>query len=49
MRLELADLVGADNTCLVSTGVFLRKVIEEHERKLPYWRIIDACHPLVKN
>ena len=48
MRLDLAIEDGADNTCPVTTGIFLRQVIEEQGNRLPYWRIIDDRHPVVK-
>ena len=48
MRLDLAKVMGADNSCPVSTGIFLRKAIEEHGKEIPYWRLIDENHPLVK-
>ncbi len=49
MRLELAMEVGADNTCPLTTGIFLRKAIEDNpSAKFPYWRVIDSNHPLVK-
>ena len=48
MRLDLAIEEGADNTCPVTTGIFLRQVIEEQGNQLPYWRIIDDRHPVVK-
>ena len=48
MRLDLAKEAGADNTCPVSTGIFLRKAIEAHKDEIPYWRLIDEHHPVVK-
>ena len=39
---------GADNSCPVSTGIFIRKAIEEHGKEIPYWRLIDENHPVVK-
>ena len=48
MRLDLAKEAGADNTCPVSTGIFLRKAIEAHKDEIPYWRLIDKHHPVVK-
>ena len=47
MRLDLANTKGADNTCPVTTGIFLRMVIEDNIENFPYWRIIDQNHPLV--
>ena len=48
MRLDLAKEIGADNSCPVSTGIFIRKAIEEHGKEIPYWRLIDENHPVVK-
>ena len=48
MRLDLAKEMDADNSCPVSTGIFLRKAIEEHGKEIPFWRLIDENHPLVK-
>ena len=48
MRLDLAKETGADNSCPVSTGIFIRKAIEEHGKEIPYWRLIDENHPVVK-
>ena len=48
MRLDLARDKGADNTCPLTTGIFLRKAIEEHGDDFPFWRVIDEHHPLVK-
>ena len=47
MRLDLANTKGADNTCPVTTGIFLRMVIEDNIENFPYWRIIDQSHSLV--
>ena len=47
MRLDIANTKGADNTCPVTTGIFLRMVIEDNIEKFPYWRIIDQNHSLV--
>ena len=47
MRLDLANTKGADNTCPVTTGIFLRMVIEDNTENFPYWRIIDQNHSLV--
>ena len=47
MRLDLAKETGADNSCPVSTGIFIRKAIEEHGKEIPYWRLIDENHPVV--
>ena len=43
MRLDLAKEIGADNSCPVSTGIFIRKAIEEHGKEM-----IDENHPVVK-
>ena len=48
MRLDLAKEMDADNSCPVSTGIFLRKAIEEHGKEIPFWRLIDENHPVVK-
>ena len=48
MRLDLAKEMDADNSCPVSTGIFLRKAIEEHRNEIPFWRLIDENHPVVK-
>ncbi len=47
MRLDIANTKGADNTCPVTTGIFLRMVIEDNIENFPYWRIIDQNHSLV--
>ena len=50
LRKELAVNAGADTTCPVTTGIFLRMAIEQHlnTNDFPYWRIIDENHPIVK-
>ncbi len=48
MRLDLAIQEGADSSCPVTTGIFLRQAIEKHGSQIPYWRVIDDCHPVVK-
>ena len=48
MRLDLAAAEGADNTCPVTTGIFLRELIVKKGNEIPYWRVIDEYHPLVK-
>ena len=50
LRRELALKAGADNTCPVTTGIFLRMAIEQHKDdvKFPYWRVVDEKHPIVK-
>ena len=47
MRFELAEQMKADNTCPVSTGIFLRIAVAEKNHEIPYWRLIDENHPLV--
>lgn len=58
MRRELAARHGADATCPVSTGIFLRIIaeaaIEEHQNGAeigvitPFWRIISPTSPTAK-
>lgn len=55
MRFELAKEKGADNTCPVTTGIFLRLAIEEvldkftiDDSPLPFWRVVDETHPVLK-
>ena len=50
LRRKLAQKVGADNTCPVTTGIFLRIAIEQNmgDVDFPYWRVIDENHPVVK-
>ena len=50
LRRKLAQKVGADNTCPVTTGIFLRMAIEQNMGNVnfPYWRLIDENHPVVK-
>ena len=48
MRLDLSKQAGAANTCPVSTRIFMRKAIEAHKDEIPYWRLIDEHHPVVK-
>ena len=50
LRRELALKAGADNTCPVTTGIFLRMTIEQNKDDInfPYWRVIDEKHPVVK-
>ncbi len=54
MRRDLARTVSADNTCPVSTGIFLRIAIEQQLRPghtitsdFPFWRVVDETHPVV--
>lgn len=58
MRKDLADLYGADKTCPVTSGIFLRIVAEaayeEYEEGkalrniCPFWRIINEKAPVAK-
>ncbi len=55
MRHALAKEKGADNTCPVTTGIFLRIAIEEvlgvfkiDDAPIPFWRVIDEKHPILK-
>ena len=50
MRFQLANSCGADNTCPVTTGIFLKMAIEQYKENphFPYWRVIDHTHPVVK-
>ena len=50
LRRGLALKAGADNTCPVTTGIFLRMAIEQHKDDVnfPYWRVVDEKHPVVK-
>ena len=50
LRRKLALKAGADNTCPVTTGIFLRMAIEQHKDDVnfPYWRVVDEKHPVVK-
>ena len=50
LRRELALKAGADNTCPVTTGIFLRMAIEHYKDDVnfPYWRVVDEKHPVVK-
>ena len=50
LRRKLAKKTGADNTCPVTTGIFLRIAIEQNmgDVNFPYWRVIDEKHPVVK-
>lgn len=56
MRLALAREMGADNTCPVSTGIFLRIAVEEallsnseiDDSPLPFWRVVDEKHPVLR-
>ena len=50
LRRGLALKAGADKTCPVTTGIFLRMAIEQHKDYVtfPYWRVVDEKHPVVK-
>lgn len=55
MRADLALHAGADVTCPVSTGIFLRLAIEDvltmfaiEESPLPFWRVVDEKHAVLK-
>ena len=50
LRRALASIAGADNTCPVTTGIFLRMAIEQNKDDVnfPYWRVVDEKHPVVK-
>ena len=50
LRRDLALKAGADNTCPVTTGIFLRMAIEQHKDNVnfPYWRVVDEKHPVLK-
>ena len=50
LRRGLALKAGADKTCPVTTGIFLRMAIEQNKDDVnfPYWRVIDEKHPVVK-
>lgn len=55
MRRHRGEEKGADNTCPVTTGIFLRIAIKEalrvfkrNESPLPFWRVADEKHPVLK-
>ena len=55
IRRDLARKHGADNTCPVSTGLFLRVAVEDalneseiKDTSLPFWRVVDEKHPLLR-
>ena len=55
MRLDLARHEGADNTCPVTTGIFLRMAIEDvldafaiEDSPIPFWRVVDEKHQVLK-
>ena len=53
MRIDLAEQSGADNTCPLTTGIFLRIAVEAHMEdpkaveEMPYWCVIDERHALI--
>jgi len=55
MRQELAKFANADNTCPLTTGIFLRIAIEASletqngdKPELPFWRVINERSPIAK-
>ena len=55
MRQELAKFANADNTCPLTTGIFLRIAIEAtlenqygDKPDLPFWRVINERSPITK-
>ena len=53
--LDLVRAKGADNSCPVSTGIFLRMAIEDvlclltiDDSPLPFWRVVDETPPVLK-
>ena len=55
MRRELAKFSNADNTCPLTTGIFLRIAIEASLESqtgdkpgLPFWRVINERSPIIK-
>ena len=50
LRQGLAVKAGADKTCPVTTGIFLRMATEQHKDDVnfPCWRVVDEKHPVVK-
>ena len=50
LRRKLAQKVGVDNICPVTTWISLRIAIEQNmgDVNFPYWRVIDENHPVVK-
>ncbi|CAN1566274.1 hypothetical protein MCEMSE15_02944 [Fimbriimonadaceae bacterium] len=57
LRVELAKKHGADGTCALTTGIFLRVVAERALEQLaageveiaPFWRVVEPQSPLAKN
>jgi hypothetical protein len=58
LRDELATRHGADATCPLTTGIFLRVAAEatleqiqeglDPEQAVPFWRVVDPASPLAK-
>jgi|TARA_B100002003_G_C13810823_1_gene399701 hypothetical protein len=51
MRIELAKQKNANNTCHLTTGIFLRIAIEysiEEKNIIPFWRIINIQFPIAR-
>jgi hypothetical protein len=48
MRLDLETTEGIDNLCPMTTGIFLRELVENRDREIPSWRIIDEYDPLLR-
>ena len=55
MRLDLAKHANADNTCPLTTGIFMRIAIEAsleqangNKPELPFWRVINKKSSIVK-
>ena len=46
----MALKVGADNTCAVKTGIFLRMAIKQNKDDVNflYCRLVDEKHPVMK-
>ena len=51
LRRELVRKTGAENTCTLTTGIFLRMAIKQHKdnHNFSYWRVINVSYPVVKN
>ena len=53
IRVALAKQAGADNSCPLTTGIFLRIAVQAHMEdpgavdEVPYWRVIDEKHSLL--
>ena len=50
LRKELALKAGADNTCPLTTGIFLKMAIQQNKDDVnfPYCRVVYEKHPVVK-